>query len=283
MEKLRSPIRWFGGKGRMTGKIVPILEDIPHRFYCEPFGGGASVLLAKRPRRVETYNDIDSNLYNFFCVISDPVLFPKFKERVRWLPYSRQLYNEYRNSWHDESDPVSRAVKWYVVARQSFAGRFNSGWGSVITSSSRNRASTASGWQTALTDLTKIHSRLQRVQIENANWDVILDRYDTPNTLFYCDPPYIHSTRKNKRYVHEMADADHERLVEKLLQIKGSVAVSGYEHPIYNKLAEKNWIRHEYKTSCHAAGRTRMSSLQGSGAASKIVPRIEYLWVKPYG
>ena len=52
-KRLRSPIRWFGGKGNMAAKLLPILETIPHRRYVEPFGGGASLLMGKRPVEIE--------------------------------------------------------------------------------------------------------------------------------------------------------------------------------------------------------------------------------------
>lgn len=80
-KKLRSPIKWLVGKGNMQKKIVPLLEAIPHRRYVEPFGGGASILLRKAPVELETYNDLDSGLYEFFTVIADPALFRRFYRR----------------------------------------------------------------------------------------------------------------------------------------------------------------------------------------------------------
>lgn len=96
MSRLRSPIFWFGGKGNMVAKILPMLTAIPHTRYVEPFGGGASILMAKPPVDVETYNDLDSALYDFFTVLADPDLFPQFVRRVKLLPCSRQLYDHAR-------------------------------------------------------------------------------------------------------------------------------------------------------------------------------------------
>src|SRR3990167_6251247 len=143
---MRSPIVWFGGKGHMTTKIIPILVKMPHERYVEPFGGGASILLAKKPKPVEVYNDLDRGLYDFFSVLSDPELFDRFYRRVAVLPYSRQFYSEYREEWEEEKDKVIRAAKWFVVARQSFSGSFGHSWGSAVTSTKRGMAETCSKW-----------------------------------------------------------------------------------------------------------------------------------------
>lgn len=89
---MQSPVRWYGGKGKMTQKIVPVLQGIPHRVYVERLAGGASILLAKRPAPVEVYNDIYGDLVNLFKVIADPDLYTQFERRVWLLPCSRALF-----------------------------------------------------------------------------------------------------------------------------------------------------------------------------------------------
>lgn len=61
--------------------------------------------------------------------------------------------------------------------------------------------------------LPEIATRLMRVQIENRPAIQIINLYDSPNTLFYCDPPYIHETRGDtKAYGYEMTDSQHRDL-----------------------------------------------------------------------
>lgn len=266
----------------MVSKIVPILERIPHRFYCEPFGGGASILMNKGPVDVETYNDLDSGLYNFFMVLADIDKFAKFKRRVEALPYSRDLYNQCRASWADEPDIIKRVAMWFVVARQSFSGSFGASWSSAVAAGRRGMAMTCSTWLSCLDKLPDIHNRLQRVQIENSDWRIILDRYDTPDTLFYLDPPYIPETRSAGNYCHELTSEDHVELVDKLLSIQGKAALSGYSHPIYKPLDDAGWACHKWETACYAVARTRATGLQGKGASLDKQPRTECLWVKPY-
>ena len=279
---VRSPILWFGGKGLMTAKIVPILEQIPHRYYCEPFGGGMSILLAKRPKPVETYNDLNFALCDFFSVLADPDLFSQFYRRVEALPYSRQFYNEYRVTWQNEQDRIVRVAKWFLVARQSFSGLFGCSWSSAVTGSGRGMAMTCARWLSCIEMLPQIHRRLQRVQIENVDFRTILDRYDTKDTLFYLDPPYVTETRRGGKYEYEMTAQDYQDLIALLLILKGKAVLSGYVHETYQPLEQAGWTRTDWFTSCFATGRTRNSNLQGKGAASKHQVRVESLWISPY-
>lgn len=278
---MRSPIKWFGGKGRMSAKIVPLLEQIPHTRYVEPFGGGASILLEKRPVDVETYNDLNSAIVDFFRVLCAPDLFAQFHRRVEAAPYSRELYNEALANWETEPDLIKRVALWFVVARQSFGGLFGSGFGTVVTSSSRGMAETSSNWTTSTEALPRVSARLRRVQIENADWRTILDRYDTPETLFYLDPPYVASTRSDGGYKHEMTDADHSDLVTRLLTIEGKAAMSGYASDLYAPLVDAGWTRQDWHTACHTAGRTKASGIQGAGSATEMQSRVETMWVSP--
>ena len=87
MSKIRSPIRWFGGKGMLVSKLLPCVPQ--HKYYCEVFGGSAALLFAKQPAEFEVYNDTDSGLVNFFRVLRDPEKFQKFYHKVCLTPYSR--------------------------------------------------------------------------------------------------------------------------------------------------------------------------------------------------
>jgi DNA adenine methylase len=262
----------------MRSKLLPILEAVPHRRYCEPFGGGASLLLAKTPVEVETYNDLDGRLHNFFTVLADPDLFEEFHRRVAMLPYSRRVYAEARD--RDMTTGVDSAVAFFTRARQSFSGKIHSGWSMSKTESSRGMASTCSGWLSILDMLPEIHARLQRVQIECNDWRKVLRQYDTSETLFYLDPPYVHATREaTTRYDHEMTDDDHVEMVGMLLELEGHAALSGYDHPIYNPLIDAGWTCHRWDTSCDARGRT--CGMVGTGSATRDAPRTECLWVSP--
>ena len=70
MNKIRAPFPWFGGKGNPRIKNAVLNALPPHTKYIEPFGGGASILMAKPPCEVETYNDVNRGVVSFFRVIA---------------------------------------------------------------------------------------------------------------------------------------------------------------------------------------------------------------------
>ena len=260
----------------MTAKLLPLVPQ--HTTYCEVFGGGAALLFSKRPSPVEVYNDIDSALYEFFRVLADSALFEQFHRRVALLPYSRELYDECRATWEEQTDIVERVWRWYVVARQSFGGRFGGGWGLVLAASTRGMAETTSTWISGLAELPAFHRRVQRVQIEHLDWRRCLEQYDTPETFFYLDPPYVTETRSAKRYAHELTMADHVELVERVQVLTGMVMLSAYPHDLYLPLAAAGWDETRFETACYAAGRTRATGIRGDGAALRMQARTEVVW-----
>lgn len=263
----------------MVAKLLPLIP--PHHTYVEPFGGGASLLFAKELSPVEVYNDLDSGLVNFFRVLRDPVKFERFYHLVSLTPYSREEWEFCRDTWESCKDDVERAYRWYVVARMSFSGRFGSSWSSVVTESCRGMANTTSKWLSAIDMLPSIHARMMRVQIEHADFRRILERYDTPETFFYLDPPYVPETRKSGEYKHEMRLEDHRELVDRLLRLEGIAMLSGYVHEVYKPLEEAGWRRIDFETACYAAGRTRQTGILGKGAAMRKQKRVESVWLCP--
>ena len=113
--------------------------------------------------------------------------------------------------------------------------------------------------------------RLQAAQIECGSWQAVLDRYESENTLAYCDPPYLHSTRRRQNrnsYDHEMTDVDHARLLLRLREYKGKVVLSGYASSLYDELLS-GWRRIEIETTSSASNR----------ANKKHARRTEVLWL----
>ncbi len=262
----------------MIAKLIPLIPA--HRIYVEVFGGAAALLFAKKPSLIEVYNDINSDLVNFYRVLRDEEKFERFYKKVSLTLYSREEYYYCCDTWRECEDDVERAYRWFVVARMSFSGRLGKGWGYNITSCARNMSAAISTWLGCIEDLPRFHERVVRVQIENKDFRDILKTYDTPETFFYLDPPYIHDTRKSGGYEYEMSNDDHRELVEMLLDIKGVAMLSGYKHAIYEPLERSGWMREDFITACHAAGRTRYTWILGKGSALRTQKRIESVWIK---
>lgn len=262
--------------------VRKLLKHVPsHREYVEVFGGAASLLFAKTPAKVETYNDIDGDLVNFFRVIQREETFEKFYRLVALTPYSRQVYYEAVEALKTETDPIERAYLFWIVARFSFAGMWGRAIGMVVTSSSsRNMAATTASFLSSIELLPQIHARLQRVQIENKDWRELMDMYNGRDTFFYLDPPYVQDTRIDGSYRYEMTNEDHRELVEKILNFPAKIMISGYAHDIYRPLEKAGWRRVDYQTACSAVARTKASNLRrGKGMALKHSPRTETLWM----
>ncbi|MCE5322155.1 DNA adenine methylase [bacterium] len=271
--QLHSPIQWFGGKQLLAKKLLALIPE--HHTYVEPFGGGGSLLLTKDPSPVEVYNDLDGDLVNFFRVLRDPAQFADFYQRAWLSPYSREEYSFCKDHLNDNPDPIERARRFFVLARFSFSGVLGNAFGLGVTSSSRGMAEKASAYKNVLCMLPLISERLSRVEIECYDFRRILKIYDTPETFFYLDPPYVPSTRKGGSYRCEMTEEDHRDLVELLRHVTGKVMLSGYPNELYDTLG---WDKQEWEVNCKAAGRTRASGLQGEGHVSERQKRVECVW-----
>src|SRR5215469_459025 len=118
-----SVIHWAGGKGRQLDYLLPLIPVT--RIYCEPFGGGASVLLNRPASEIEVYNDLDGELVNLFGVLQDDDSYRDFRRRVAFSPYSRAVYEQSLSSVRAgvELDRVKRAVAFYTVLNQSVSGK----------------------------------------------------------------------------------------------------------------------------------------------------------------
>lgn len=227
---------WYGGKYSHLSWLLPLLPPSFH--FCEPFGGSAAVLLNKEPSQVETYNDLDGEVVNFFEVLRSNK--NTLIEKIALTPFSRkELVVACSKELH--SDPIERARRFYVRARQvrtGLAQTASEGRWATCTGTSRGGMSGAvRRWLGGIEKLEDIATRLLRVQIEGRPANDVIKFYDSKDTLFYCDPPYIHSTRgDSKAYSFEMKDDQHIALAEILNNVKGKVALSNYDCPLMDEL-----------------------------------------------
>ena len=228
---------WYGGKFVHLGFILPNLPtDAEH--FCDVYGGSAAVLINRPPALVETYNDLDSELVNFFAVLRDEP--ERLVHKIGLTPFSRE---ELVKACEAEPGlpPLERARRFYIRARQTRTGLAQTSsegrWAHCVLTSRAGMAGAVSRWLGAVEGLPEIAQRLQRVQIENAPALEVIRRYDTPNTLFYLDPPYVHASRRDAAaYHHEMTDAEHCDLAALLRGIKGRAVLSGYRSRLYDEL-----------------------------------------------
>lgn len=253
---------WYGGKFSHLSWLLPLLPKCHH--YCEPFSGSAAVLLNRIPSPVETYNDIDGDVVNFFRVLRD-----RSEELIRscaLTPFSREEYYQAINGSVIGISDIERARRFFIRARQTRTGLAQTAslgrWANCKNTSRGGMSGVVSRWLGGIAGLDEVAERLLRVQIENRPAVELIKLYDSPSTLFYCDPPYVHSTRgDSKAYGFEMSNEQHKLFADTLASVKGKVAVSGYRCNLMDDLFD-GWYRYDAPSKkIHSTKDQRQESL----------------------
>lgn len=247
LDEVTSPaMRYHGGKFRLAPWVMRHFP--PHRVYVEPFGGAAGVLMRKPRAYSEVYNDMDGDLVNFFRVMQDAGQRQRLIESVVMTPYARE---EFEVAWQPSSDPVENARRLVIRAQMGFgsAGATKGTTGFRIDTK-REYETAQHVWAQYPANLQLVGLRLTGVLIENRPAIDVIKAHDTPDTLFYVDPPYVHETRcrisskeSARGYRHEMDHADHLELIDVLSRVRGMVVLSGYENPTYSDALD-GWEKH---------------------------------------
>lgn len=270
---------WYGGKYSHLDWLLPLLPQTLH--YCEPFGGSAAVLINRLPSPIETYNDVDSEVVNFFRVLRTRK--EELIEAIGLTPFSREEFELAIRNNGTEPSSIERARQFYVRARQvrtGLAQTASSGrWAHCRLTSRAGMAGAVSRWLGAVEDLPEIAQRLLRVQIECDDALSVIERYDSSDTLFYCDPPYPHASRgDSKAYAYEMNDEKHRELAALLHKVKGKVALSSYHCDLMDELfGDWNYIEGPTKM-VHSIKQERTEVLWVNYNPSEL--RQEALWQK---
>ncbi len=228
----RPALRYLGGKFRLAPWILRFMP--PHECYVEPFGGAAGVLLQKPRAYAEVYNDLDGDIVNFFRVCRDPVTREQLSQACGLTPYARA---EFELAWKPTEDPVERARRTAVRAAMGFgsAGATKGTTGFRIDTR-RKHGTAQNNWVDYPPTVAAVGRRFENVLIENRPAIDVMLQHDSPSTVHFVDPPYVHHTRVMRSqggYRHELGDEDHEDLLEVLDSLQGMVLLCGYESPLY--------------------------------------------------
>lgn len=264
----RPIVRWHGGKWRLAPWIISHFGQ--HRTYVEPYGGGWSVGLRKSRTYAEIWNDLDGELVNLFRVLRDPAGAAELVVQLKLTPFAR---DEFNGAYESSVEPIERARRLLV---RSFMGHGSDGSSGIYrtgfrSNSNRSGTTPAHDWSNYPACLEVAIARLRGVVVENRDAIAVCRKHDSPETLHYVDPPYLHATRKraNRRpdnggvYRHELTDQEHDALLADLNLLEGMVVLSGYASATYDD-ALPGWRRVTRAT--HADG---------------ALPREEVLWLNP--
>ena len=225
---MNSFMSWIGGKKALREEIVARFP-LNYSRYIEVFGGGGWILFHKDPGRdFEVYNDFNPNLANLYrCVRDHP---EELQEELRYVLNSRLDFDYMKKMMHSGTvlTDIKRAAYFYQLIRYSYASGLDSYGGQPH-----------SMWN----NFPLIHQacqRLQRVVIENKDFEKLIRQYDRPESFFYCDPPYY----ETEDYYQDVGFTrkDHERLANTLCSMQGKFLLSYNDCPEIRELYSRPGI-----------------------------------------
>lgn len=221
-------LKYPGGKWKIAEWIIDHFP--PHKVYLEPFFGSGAVFFKKEPAYVETINDMDGNIVNLFRMCREHP--QELAAAINLTPFAREEFIDCYEMAVD--DPIERARRTVVRYHQSFgtSNSLKNTWRNVQTYGGPRCATM---WNYLPDAVIETCRRLKEAQIEHMDAVELIRRYDDPNTLIYCDPPYLQSLRKKNMYAVEMPETKHVELLQALKETRSKVIISGYDSTLYNE------------------------------------------------
>lgn len=245
-------LNYPGAKWGMAEQIISLMPK--HRSYLEPFFGSGAVLFNKPKSAIETVNDIDGEIVNFFRVLRERP--EELADAVSMTPYARDVFDDaHANRGTDDFD---RAYRFAIRSKMGHGFKTYQKTGFKVDVFARERSYCVGCWNRLPADLMEAAARLKEVQIENRPALDLIKKFNHENVLIYADPPYLLETRGGKQYRYEMTEQDHLELLEALKQHSGYVILSGYPSEMYDRELRGWSIVHRKSYNQNAAKRTEM-------------------------
>lgn len=213
---MNSPIRWLGGKRYLKKHLVSIMP--PHINYIEVFSGALWVLLEKEPSKLEIFNDINGDLINFYKVIQDENKYQELINKIYYTPSSRELFDEYdKKLLHkDYSNDIDRAFYFYYLLKLAFGGNIHRKKRTFAIHKDGRKLINRDKF---IEEFVQLHERIKHCYIENKDYQYILKKYDSKDSLFFCDPPYLDGSEE--LYSNNFNEEEYKKLKETLSKLKG--------------------------------------------------------------
>lgn len=220
---VRPAAAYIGGKKRLAEDLARRIEAVEHAVYAEPFMGMGGVFLRRRwAAKCEVINDISRDVATFFRILQRH--YPQFMETLKFQITSRREFERLMSCDPLTLTDLERAARFLYLQRLAFGGKV------------RGRSFGVDHTGSARFDITKlgaileaIHDRLAGVVIECLSWSDFIPRYDTPETLFFLDPPYFGS--EDDYGVGVFDRADFARLADCLSGIGGRFILTVNDAP----------------------------------------------------
>lgn len=222
-------IPWIGGKSQLRKVILEHFHQDEIGRYVEVFGGAGWILFSKeRHAPIEIFNDIDGHLINLYRCVQYHC--DELQRELRMggeqiLINSRELFSDFLGQLNTRGlTDIQRAARYYYLIRASYGANREH-----FSCSTKNL-------NLSLDRLPEIQKRLQRVVIENRDFEMLIKTYNRPDTLYYLDPPYF-----NAECYDGFSSEDHERLFRCIQTIRGRLILS------YNNVPKIRELYKDYK------------------------------------
>jgi len=272
--------KWPGSKQPHLSRLLPLIPQ-GGQPYCEPYAGSLAVLLARKPAPSEIVNDADHTLVNFYKVIQDKQTFKQLYRLLVQTPYSRAefvramevLKQHISNHTSNQLSTPSVELAWafFVFHNQRMSGKLSFSSNNWAVGKITCNGSIVS-FRRFIKRLPELSKRLKQVHFDCTDALSFIERWDSPDTVMYIDPPYVDLGY----YYFPSTDIEHhQQLVDTVLPCKSAIVISGYDHPVYDKLVEHGWQKIQFQTITH------MSNTKGKGQRKLKLQRVECVWRNP--
>jgi DNA adenine methylase len=214
---LTPPAAWQGGKSHLATTITSIIERAAHDVYAEPFIGMGGIFF-RRPNlpKLELINDINAEIVCFFRVLQSH--YGEFARHLRFAINARETFDQLKALTPESLTDIQRAVRFYYLQRLAFGGKIrHQAYGTDLHRARFNI-------RKLKIHLEQIHERLSSVVIERMPFADFMRHYDSPEILFYCDPPYYDCETDYGTGI--FSKADFSTLADIMRAAKGKVMVS---------------------------------------------------------
>ena len=209
-------IPYLGEKSKFASFITPnIPTDIST--YVEPFGGMFGVFFSLDFSKFKNvnfiYNEINYLNYNLFDLLRYDI---RFIEIIKGIKVDKERYQKALREIFTETDRMTFAINWLIVLTCSAPNEIGKDSWRGDTEFEVFKLK----WKAYEPHLNKIS------EILNVDYKEVINKYDSPETFFYLDPPYM---GREKYYInHDFDENSHYELSHILNNIKGRFALSYY-------------------------------------------------------
>ena len=218
-----------GGKSKLAKVILPFFPE--HKIYVEPFAGGATCFYLKERSEVEVLNDKNESLALAFKFVRGHTRDDITKLRKLDWKVTRENYDKTRRSNVKELSPVKIFHRVAFLSYASFFAQMGKHF-------NKTRLNNQMDIDAIVRSLAKCKSRLKNVKIYGKDYGEIIDKFDSRDTFFFFDPPYV----KTAQRVGE-TEFNHDEFWKRLNALKGRFLVT-YDKEVTGDTYRVKEIRH---------------------------------------